>query len=173
MSSAKTERLLPILLGILFVALGYVVVDAFRDKVVNVGDNAPDFQITADNGRALARSNFGGRLLVLNFWATWCPPCIEEMPSLDQFQRRFASSGVVVAGVSVDTNERAYRELLRKTNVSFLTARDPEARISGSYGTFKYPETYVIDAKGVVVRKIIGPTNWMDPMMVSYIQSLL
>jgi peroxiredoxin len=173
MSSAKIERVLQVLAGILLVALGYVVADAFRDKVVNAGDQAPDFQITADSGRALGRSNFGGRLLVLNFWATWCPPCIEEMPSLDQFQRRFASSGVVVAGVSVDTNERAYRELLRKQNVSFLTARDPEARISGSYGTFKYPETYIIDAKGVVLRKIIGPADWMDPQMVSYIQSLL
>jgi cytochrome c biogenesis protein CcmG, thiol:disulfide interchange protein DsbE len=173
MSNAKTERSLQLLMAVLLVALGYVVVDAFREKVVNVGDKAPDFQITADNGRALARSSFGGRLLVLNFWATWCPPCIEEMPSLDQFQRRFANSGVVVAGVSVDTNERAYREFLRKTSVSFLTARDPEARISGSYGTFKYPETYVIDGSGVVIRKIIGPTNWMDQKMVSYIQSLL
>lgn len=173
MHSAKTERLLHLLMAVLFVALGYVVVEAFRDKVVNVGDKAPDFQITADNGRALARSNFGGRLLVLNFWATWCPPCIEEMPSLDQLQRHFANAGVVVAGVSVDTNERTYREFLRKTNVAFLTARDPEARISSSYGTFKYPETYVIDGKGNVLRKIIGPTNWMDPEMVRYIQSLL
>jgi peroxiredoxin len=160
-------------MAVLLVALGFVVVDAFRDKVINVGDKAPDFQITADNGRPLARSNFGGRLLVLNFWATWCPPCIEEMPSLDKFQRRLANSGVVVAGVSVDTNERAYRELLRKTNVSFLTARDPEARISSSYGTFKFPETYVIDGKGTVLRKIVGPTDWMAPEMLSYIQSLL
>jgi len=173
MSSTRMERLLLSVMGVLFVALGYVVVDAFRDKVVDVGDKAPDFQITADNGRALSRSDFGGRLLVLNFWATWCPPCIEEMPSLDQFQRRFAASGVVVAGVSVDTNERAYREFLRKAGVSFLTARDPEARISSSYGTFKYPETYVIDSRGKVVRKIIGPADWMDAKMVSYIQSLL
>jgi peroxiredoxin len=173
MSSAKTERTLQLLMAVLLVALGYVVVDAFRDKVINVGDKAPDFQITADNGRPLARSNFGGRVLVLNFWATWCPPCIEEMPSLDKFQRRLANSGVVVAGVSVDTNERAYRELLRKTNVSFLTARDPEARISSSYGTFKFPETYVIDGKGTVLRKIVGPTDWMAPEMLSYIQSLL
>jgi len=173
MSSAKSERTLQLLMAVLLVALGFVVVDAFRDKVINVGDKAPDFQITADNGRPLARSNFGGRLLVLNFWATWCPPCIEEMPSLDKFQRRLANSGVVVAGVSVDTNERAYRELLRKTNVSFLTARDPEARISSSYGTFKFPETYVIDGKGTVLRKIVGPTDWMAPEMLSYIQSLL
>ncbi len=173
MHSAKTERTLQILMAVLLVALGYVVVGAFHDKVVDAGDKAPDFQITSDSGRAISRSNFGGRLLVLNFWATWCPPCIEEMPSLDQFQRRFANAGVVVAGVSVDTNEGAYRELLRKTNVAFLTARDPEARISSSYGTFKFPETYIIDNQGKVLRKIIGPTNWMDPEMVRYIQSLL
>ena len=173
MHRAKTERTIQALLAVLFIALGYVVADAFRNKTVNVGDVAPDFQITADNGRVFSRSNFGGRLLVLNFWATWCPPCIEEMPSLDQLQRHLSASGVVVIGVSVDTNERAYREFLRKAGVSFLTARDPQARVSSSYGTFKYPETYLIDARGKVRRKIIGATDWMDPKMITYIQSLL
>ena len=76
---------------------------------------------------------------MLNFWATWCPPCVEEMPSLDEFQKRLAASGVVVLGVSVDTSEPPYREFLQKAKVSFLTARDPEAEISAEYGTFKYP----------------------------------
>ncbi len=173
MHSAKTERAIQLLLAVLFLALGYVIVDAFRSRTVNVGDTAPDFQITADNGRLLSRSNFGGRLLVLNFWATWCPPCIEEMPSLDQLQRHLGAAGVVVIGVSVDTNERAYREFLSKVGVSFLTARDPQARVSASYGTFKFPETYLIDTRGKVRRKIIGATDWMDPKMISYIQSLL
>ena len=112
-------------------------------------------------------------MLVLNFWATWCPPCIQEMPSLDQFQRAFAGSGVVVLGVSVDRNPQAYRALVQKTKVAFLTARDPEARISAEYGTFKYPETYIIDRSGKVVQKIIGPTNWTDDKMVNQIKALL
>ena len=173
MQRANMERPLQIAIGILLVALGYVAADSLRERVVDVNDTAPNFTISTDSGRTVGRSNFGGKLLVVNFWATWCPPCIEEMPSLDQFQRRFAGAGVVVVGISVDRSDRAYREFLQKAGVSFLTARDPEGRISADYGTFKYPESYVIDQRGKVVQKIIGPTNWTDEKMLSFIQSLL
>jgi cytochrome c biogenesis protein CcmG/thiol:disulfide interchange protein DsbE len=148
-------------------------VESLREKVVTVGDKAPEFNLTTDSGRRISRSDFGGRLLVLNFWATWCPPCIEEMPSLDELQKRLAASGVVVLGVSVDRSERAYRDFLRKAGVSFLTARDPSASISSEYGTFKFPETYVIDAAGRVVQKHIGPMLWTDEKLIREIRSLL
>ncbi|MFB3779422.1 MAG: TlpA family protein disulfide reductase [Bryobacteraceae bacterium] len=173
MTANKTERVLQGSIVLLLLLLAGAIFDAMRDKVVGVGDRAPNFSITTDSGRQVSRSEFGGRLLVLNFWATWCPPCVEEMPSLDEFQRRLASSGVVVLGVSVDTDERAYREFLRKAKVSFLTARDPAAAISAEYGTFKFPETYVIDARGRVVQKHIGPAIWTDENLVRSIQSLL
>ena len=153
--------------------LAVTIYDALRDKVVGVGDRAPEFRITTDSGRTVSRSDFGGRLLVLNFWATWCPPCVQEMPSLDEFQRRLAPSGVVVLGVSVDKSERAYKQFLAKAKVSFLTARDPSAEISGEYGTFKYPETYVIDSRGRVVQKHIGAEVWTDDNLIRQIQALL
>ena len=173
MSLSKTQRIFQVSIGLLLVLLAGVIYDALRDKVVGVGDKAPDFRVTTDEGRTVTRSDFGGRLLVLNFWATWCPPCVQEMPSLDEFQRRLASSGVVVLGVSVDRSERAYRQFLDKAKVSFLTARDPSAGISGEYGTFKFPETYVIDANGRVVQKHIGPEFWTDENLIRQIQSLL
>ena len=173
MRTANTERLLQIAIGLLLAVLGYVAADSLRETIIVVGDTAPSFSIAADNGRTVTRSDFGGKLLVLNFWATWCPPCLEEMPSLDQFQKRFAGSGVVVLGVSVDRSDRLYRDFLKKASVSFLTARDPEGRISAGYGTYKYPESYLIDRTGKVVQKIIGPTNWTDEKMISYVQSLL
>ena len=173
MRTVKTERVLQILIGCLLVVFAYVVADSFREKIVGVGDTAPGFTITTDSGRQVSRSHFGGRLLVLNFWATWCPPCIEEMPSLDEFQKRLADSGVVVLGVSVDKSERAYRGFLRKAGVSFLTARDPEANISAEYGTFKYPETYVINSKGKVLQKHIGARNWNDERLLNEIRALL
>jgi cytochrome c biogenesis protein CcmG, thiol:disulfide interchange protein DsbE len=148
-------------------------VESLREKVVTVGDKAPEFNLTTDSGRQISQSDFGGRLLVLNFWATWCPPCIDEMPSLDEFQKRLAASGVVVLGVSVDRSEKAYRDFLRKAGVSFLTARDPSASISSEYGTFKFPETYVIDADGRVVQKHIGPMLWTDEKLIREIRSLL
>src|ERR1041385_1158628 len=97
---------------------------SLHETIVNAGDKAPDFSIATDSGRTITTHDFGGKLLLLNFWATWCPPCIEEIPSLDQFQRQFANSGLVVLGVSVDKDEKAYRRFLSRVNVSFLTARD-------------------------------------------------
>ncbi len=173
MSAVKTERMLQVLIGVCLAVLAWVVVDAMREKIVVAGDNAPDFSITTDSGRTVSRAEFGGKLLVLNFWATWCPPCIEELPSLDQFQRQFASSGVVVLGVSVDQNTQAYRRFLSRAKVAFQTARDPEARVSSDYGTFKYPETYIIGRDGKVLEKVVGATTWTDPEMISRIKALL
>jgi peroxiredoxin len=169
----KTDHILRALIGVLLIAVVLVIVGSLRERVVVVGDTAPDFSVVTDNGGRVSRANFGGKLLVLNFWATWCPPCVEEMPSLVEFQREFASSGVVVLGISVDKNEKAYRDFLRKNNVAFQTARDPGAKISVDYGTFKYPETYIIDSRGKVVQKIIGPMNWTDENTISYVRSLI
>jgi len=110
---------------------------------------------------------------VLNFWATWCPPCIQELPSLDQFQRELANQGVVVLGVSVDKDEKAYKRFLDRAKVSFVTARDPENTINSEYGTFKYPESYIINRDGKVVMKIINATDWTDEKMMNYVKSLL
>ncbi len=173
MQSSGKERPLYILIAVLLVALSAVVADTIRDRVIVVGDNAPRFSVTTDSGKTISRTDFGGRLLVLNFWASWCQPCIEEMPSLNKFQKGLAGNGVVVLGLSVDRNEKAYRNLLKRFPVSFQTARDPSADISASYGTFKYPETYVINTKGEVVEKFIGPQDWSNPTVVNRIKSML
>src|ERR1051325_2203979 len=125
MPALKLERAIQTLIGLLLAVFVYVIFDSFHERLVEVGDSAPDFSITTDNGRTITNSNFGGKLLVLNFWATWCQPCVEEIPSLDEFQRRFAKSGVVVLGISVDSDEDVYRRFLARARVSFLTARDP------------------------------------------------
>jgi peroxiredoxin len=173
MGGNKSERILGLAIGLLLLLLGGVIADSFREKVIGAGDKAPEFSIATDSGRTISRSSFGGRLLVLNFWATWCPPCIEELPSLNEFQTRLASSGVVVLGVSVDKDQAAYQAFLGKTKVGFLTARDPGANISGDYGTFRYPETYIIDASGRVLRKYPGPEVWTDERLINDIRSLL
>jgi len=169
----KLERIIHTLITLLLAVFVYVIFDSFHERLVVVGDSAPDFSITADNGRTITTSNFGGKLLVLNFWATWCPPCIEELPSLNAFQRQFANSGVVVLGISVDKDEKLYRDFLAKARVSFLTARDPDNKINAEYGTLKFPETYIIDARGKVVRKIISNTDWMSERMLKDVESLL
>lgn len=173
MSTNKTDRILGISIGILALALAGTIAYTLRERVVRVGDKAPDFAVVTDSGQRVTRSSFGGRLLVLNFWATWCPPCIQELPSLNELQERLGRQGLVVLGISVDTDERAYREFLAKTQVRFQTARDPEAKISSSYGTYRFPETYVIDERGRVVQKHIGARVWSDERLLEQFRSLL
>ena len=156
----------------LLAALAFVIAGTMRDHITDVGDTAPSFSITTDQGRRITPTDFGGRVLVLNFWATWCAPCVEEVPSLSEFQKRMAASGVVVVGVSVDKNPNLYRQFVKRFDPAFQTTRDPDEGIANSYGTYKYPETYVIDRNGKVIQKVIGSRNWMDPDNISSFQSL-
>ena len=171
MQSVKTEPILRASIGLLVVVLVYVIYAGIHERIVVAGDTAPDFTITADNGRTVSAGNFGGKLLVLNFWATWCPPCVEETPSLSQFAQAYAGKGVVVMGISVDKDEKLYRAFLQKFHPGFLTARD--RKIHEDYGTFAYPETYIIDSQGKVLRKFAEPVDWMGPQLTNFIDSLL
>lgn len=158
---------------VLLAAFAWVIHDQFEQRIVEVGDSAPHFAVTTESGKRLTQASFGGKLLVLNFWATWCPPCVEEMPSLNEFARQLNKDGVIVLGVSIDKNEQAYKRFLQQGQVSFETARDEQANIPTEYGTFKWPETYVIDTSGRVIQKMIGAKDWTDPQLVNSIRSLL
>jgi len=173
MSRITLDRYIQIAMGVMVVLLIVAIYVPLHETVVQVGDRAPDFSIKADNGRMYTRSDFGGKLLILNFWATWCPPCREELPSLDALQRTLGSRGLVVLAVSVDKDEKLYRDFLAVKKVAMTTARDPSQQINREYGTVQFPESYIIDQRGRVVEKIISSTNWMDERMVTHVQSLL
>ncbi len=136
-----------------------------------IGMAAPDFTVR-DSERTVTLSQFRGQVVVLNFWATWCPPCIEEMPSLVQMQERLKAKGVTVLAVSVDVDENNYRRFLREHNVNLLSVRDADQKSNELYGTFKFPETYVIDRKGIVRRKFIGAVDWTDPEVMDFLGKL-
>jgi peroxiredoxin len=152
---------------VLTVALVAVVASTLRERLVVAGDSAPSFSVTTDTGRKISTSDFGGKILVVNFWATWCPPCISELPSLNQMAAEVKGSGVVVLGISVDKDKVAYDKFLKKVKLNFETSRDPAADISSEYGTFKYPETYVINRDGKVLEKFIADQPWTDPAIIA------
>ncbi len=136
-----------------------------------IGNAAPDFTVT-DSERTVALKDLRGKVVVLNFWATWCPPCVEEMPSLVRMQRELKDKGVTVLAVSVDDDARQYHQFLDKNKVDLLTVRDPRQQSNELYGTFKFPETYIIDRQGVLRRKFIGPVDWTKPDVVEYLSKL-
>ena len=157
---------------LLFGGMTWVIASSIHQTIVDVGDKAPDFTITTDEGRTISPRNFGGRVLVLNFWASWCQPCVEEAPSLSEFQKQTAGSGVVVVALSIDRNQKLYEQFRKRFQPAFQTARDLNSDISASYGTFKVPETYIIDRSGRVVQKVIGAKNFMDADILDSIRSL-
>ena len=173
MAKSKADRVLLAALAVLFLGFIFVIHDLFEQRIIDAGDKAPEFSLTTEAGRRITQSDFGGKLLVLNFWATWCPPCIEEMPSLNQFAQEMEPAGVVVLSVSIDKNETAYKRFLQQQKLSFQVARDANADIPTQYGTFRWPETYIIDRSGKVVIKHIGPRNWMDPAIVREVRAQL
>lgn len=159
--------------ALLAACLFWVVGDAFTERIVDVGQIAPDFRVVTESGKTITAQSFGGKLLVLNFWATWCPPCVEETPSLNAMSRQMASEKVVVVAVSVDRNQNAYKAFRQRMKIGFETSWDPKAMISASFGTYKFPETYVITPDGKVVEKFIANRDWTSPEVLTTLRSHL
>ena len=136
-----------------------------------IGHAAKDFSVQ-DSDRKVSLDQFKGQILVLNFWATWCPPCVEELPSLEVMQERMRGRGVVVLGVSIDVDENAYHHFIKERGVNFLTVRDPGQKVAAMYGTSGWPETYVIDRQGVIRRKFIGAVDWSSPEVMQFLSKL-
>ncbi|HEY7351489.1 MAG TPA: TlpA disulfide reductase family protein [Terriglobales bacterium] len=150
-----------------------------RSKPNDINIPAADFTIK-DSDHSVTLSHLRGQIVVLNFWATWCPPCVDEMPSLVGLQKKFEGKGVTVLAVSVDDDANDYHNFLKNHAIDLLTVREPGqktntgviAPVSSKYGTFKVPETYIIDRKGIIRRKFIGAVDWSEPEIVEYLNRL-
>jgi cytochrome c biogenesis protein CcmG, thiol:disulfide interchange protein DsbE len=136
-----------------------------------IGTDAPDFTVK-DNERTVKLSDYRGQVVVLNFWASWCPPCIQETPSLVEMQSRLKDKGVIVLAVSEDADEAAYHRFLQRFNSNLIAVRDPSAKTKGLYGTVLIPETFIIDRKGVVRRKFISAVDWNSPEITDFLTKL-
>lgn len=161
---------------VLIVATGLVTafaVPSYRQGEPGIaGRRAYDFALTL-NGQPAHLSDLRGKVVVLNFWASWCPPCLAEIDSLNALQKRIAPQGGTILGISIDEDADAYEKFLREHNVPFPTYRDPSKKIADTYGTSMWPETYIIGKDGRITRKIVGQQEWDSPELAGYIESLL
>lgn len=156
--------------GILLLALCSLATSCDRgDHPARIGAAAPQFSL-ADESRSIELSQLRGHTIVLNLWATWCIPCVAELPSLLALQHRFPQ--LTVLAISQDDDPSTYRQFLLDNHVDFLTLRDPSARIPHLYGTVKIPETYIIDRNGVLRRKFVNAQNWTNPEIIDYLTKL-
>jgi thiol-disulfide isomerase/thioredoxin len=134
-----------------------------------VGSPAPDFTIH-DGTRTITLSQFRGRPVMLNFWATWCPPCIEEMPSLIALHQQMPQ--LEILAVSVDHDETQYNNFLAQHPLPVDLVRDGAETSDRLYHTDGFPETFMIDSRGIVRRHMVGPQDWTTPAMLDFLRSL-
>jgi cytochrome c biogenesis protein CcmG/thiol:disulfide interchange protein DsbE len=134
-----------------------------------IGTAAPEFAVS-DGTHSVDLAHLRGHIVIVNFWATWCAPCVEELPSLLAMQRLVPR--VTVVAIGQDEDPDVYNAFLQRYHVNMLTIRDPSGRVPALYGTLKIPESYVIDEKGVVRRKFVSAQNWTSPEILDYLAKL-
>jgi peroxiredoxin len=154
-------------------ALALAFVSCNKDPGPQVGMPAPEFTLPDLEGKLHGLADFRGRVVVLNFWATWCPPCIDEMPSLQRLHQALADRGIAVVAVSVDERFSDVPAFVQRFDLTFSVLYDEGKKVSRKYQTFKYPETYILDREGRLKSKVVGPRDWAAPTVIRDIVDLL
>ncbi|OGW37574.1 MAG: hypothetical protein A2010_11140 [Nitrospirae bacterium GWD2_57_9] len=142
-------------------------------RIISEGDRAPGFSVVALDGRNISLADLRGKVVMLHFWATWCPPCVDEIPTIEKLYRTLPGKDFEILAVSVDEEgAETVNAFLQQNKLTLPVQLDPRRAVAGLYGTFKYPETYIIDRSGVVRYKVIGPRNWDDPVTLKALRDL-
>ena len=174
--STKQILFLAVLIIAVAVAVaGYVVKDRKAPrKIISSGDRAPDFRLPSMDGRSIGLADLRGKVVMVHFWATWCPPCVEELPTLAKLYKELKGGDFEMLAVSVDEGgSAAVNAFLRKNGLNLPVLLDPGGSVSGLYGTYKFPETYIVDRRGEVRYKVIGPRDWRDPEALRFMRDLI
>jgi thiol-disulfide isomerase/thioredoxin len=134
---------------------------------------APAITVNSLNGKPLNLSDLKGKVVLLNFWATWCPPCREEIPSMMKLNSAMAGKQFQMVAVSIDEGGQPAIESFFKTSGFSLPAyTDTDNRAAKAYGITGVPETFIIDKNGILIKKVIGPMAWDSPDVLSYLDGL-
>ena len=138
------------------------------------GGVAPDFTLKDLSGRPVQLSSLRGKVVLVNFWATWCPPCREEIPSMMKLNSAMAGKPFQMVSVSIDEGGVPEIESFFKTSgYSLPSYTDPGGAAAKTYGITGVPESFLIDKNGILVKKVIGPLAWDSPETISFIEGLM
>lgn len=140
----------------------------------NINQQAPEFALKDINGNTVSLSSYKGRVVLLNFWATWCPSCREEMPALNKLSRKLKNRNFSIIEVSADRSVSDVKDYLKKHPSDCTVVVDDSLSVSRSlYKVFVLPTSFLIDKKGIILKKYYGGEDWDGSEMVSKIESLL
>ncbi len=140
---------------------------------VRIGTAAPDFTLNDIDGEPVSLSSLRGKVVLVNFWATWCPPCRAEKPTMERLQQAFAGQDFVILAVNTENDPPAVRDYLSKNPLSFPVLLDNDARVQHLYGVFRFPETFLVDKDGTVRERYIGARDWSSTEFMRYVSALL
>ncbi len=134
---------------------------------------APDFTLPTPGGGRVRLSEQRGKVVLVNFWATWCPPCLEEMPAMERLWRRHKDAGFVLLAVSLDADPRKVPPFVSARKFTFPVAVDPKMTVAETYGVRALPSSFVIDRDGTIAGVALGPRAWDDAAAHGLLQAML
>jgi peroxiredoxin len=142
-------------------------------KLLSLGDAAPDFQLEDTTGKKFSLSDLRGKVVLVNFWATWCPPCRAEMPSMEKLNQAMVGEDFVMLAINVEENARAVvPAFLEKSPHTFSVLYDDLGVVQKLYGVYNFPKSFVIRKDGIIDDKVIGAIDWAHPETIAYFKGL-
>ena len=171
-----------VIIVLIVILIGILILLQTKDTFYNPSDGsqlakglpAPNFSLPGLDGQMVRLTDYRGKVVLLNIWATWCPPCVEEMPSMEKLYQKLKGEGFEILAVSIDeSGAQDVLPFMKKHKLSFPALTDPEGRIKGLYQTAGVPESFVIDKDGTLVEKVIGPRDWAIPDAIRFFRNLI
>ena len=141
--------------------------------IINIGEPAPDVVLKYESGQTINLSDYKGKVVFLNFWATWCLPCVKEMPEMQTMNATFKDRKFQMLAVSVDLSWDKVNSFYKQHNLELPTFLDPGHQVTNTFKVYKFPETFIIDANGFVVKHRIGEDRWASAQNIAYVDSLI
>ena len=161
-------------LGLVALAALLVLMGEPVEPPLSRGDAAPGFSLPGiPDGSVVALEEMGGRVVLVNFWATWCKPCEDEMPAMENLYREVGSEGFELLAISVDDSAETVEEFRQRMGITFPILLDPDQVAARRYQTTGFPESILVDGQGMIVERYVGPREWDHPDYVRRVQRLM
>lgn len=171
----KSRAVILIVIFIIGIALAFFMMkDQYRSEIITVGSAVPDIELIDISQNKLNLSELNGSVVFVNFWATWCEPCIDELPSIEILFRRFSHNPrfKLVTILFKDDRQKVLR-YMEENGYTFPVYMNPDGSAAKKFGITGVPETFIIDKKGILRDKKIGPEQWDSPIIMEMLQSMI